>query len=124
MLEIKWHLAIKNSYSIYIQIFFFRITSLHLQSTNIFLFPSVGQFLGTLRCVLEHKHSMCNSRTLQHPKELGYFFILKPKQVTLQTPEGERNHRVKCRIQRKCVSLWAHCTLDCHHFSQNNKWWN
>lgn len=101
-------LLFKNSYSIFL---FFRITSVQLQSKNILLFPSMGQFLGTLRCVLEHECSMCNSKTLQHTKELDYFFILEPKQLPLQTSEGEGKHTVMCRIQRKSISLWHTVSL-------------
>lgn len=59
-------------------------------------------------------------KALQHPKELGYFFILEPKQVALQTPEGEHSATQWCAGSKGSVlSLWAHSTLDCHHFLQN-----
>lgn len=106
MLTIKLHLAVENSYSI----FFFSespVSTCNLRTFSSFL---QGDESYEHWDVYWNTNILCVTlKPLQHPKELGYFFILEPKQVTLQTPGGEDSTTQWCAGCKGSVfSLWAH----------------
>lgn len=88
----------------YIQFFFFRITSVDLQSKNIFLSPSMGWLLWTPRCALEHEHSLCHSKSPAASQRAWLLFHTRAKASgSANTWRWTLSHTVMCRIQRKCI---------------------